>query len=557
MSQQIHFVETKPGTALDSSQVRALRSHVRKVNLERSTQKSTRRLENFRSLTITDFSESGKAKGAKKKQSIQLNVTHLETEIRDLPWGEDPLQKCRLAPDSPEIPTRAFQCLSTSCNLFLPKRCSRSRSSSQGPQSQSPSQHSSPVDSPQSDETHPHAARIANATDVDEARINQLLRGCAFRIATEPLLSSDFTHGDLPVVPLFLECPSHSAFLYAFLYSILHIHNSCIATNESLALKTKAIECLRGDLRKDDPNIRALTIGTILLLSCVAGPSIIAETLLNPQHIPKACTSSWSTAIRTASAYELRYFVQSSDFQVLLNRPQDFPTIIALPPVPLGFELHEEVISPDVLLSVRIILYLQDHTSPSTSNPIMIEDLQARVEARLVFDEKASREFGPIAECCRVAVYIVSYISSSSTWKGAFVPLRLAEKLLASLEKTNEQDLWRYRRDLFLWLLLVGSSVGRGQNCFAAELATRYQQFIQNVKRDVRSWTDLKNGPGAIHSVMETFIYADDWVAKRYLLPSWSDLEPTVFSCGSKQGDTDMDTEALLQELVQNTNHFE
>jgi hypothetical protein len=237
-------------------------------------------------LTITDFSETGKAKAAKKKQSSQPGVTQLETEIQDLPSGEDPPQDCPLAPSSPEIPTRAFQCLSTLDGQSLPKRCHCNRSSPAHRHSPGPSQRPSPVDPPPSDGIHPDAAQIANAIDVDEARINDLLRSCgtlfywnrdiqltvlgAFRIAAEPLLPSSATDGDFSAFPLFPECLSNSAFLYAFLYSVLHINNSCIATNESLALKTKAIECLRGDLRKDDPNIRALTIGTILLLSCVA-----------------------------------------------------------------------------------------------------------------------------------------------------------------------------------------------------------------------------------------------------------------------------------------------
>ncbi|EXJ62415.1 hypothetical protein A1O7_02850 [Cladophialophora yegresii CBS 114405] len=267
MSQQIHFVETQPGTALDSGQVRALRSHVRKVNLERSNRKSTQQLENFRSLTITDFSGSGKAKGAKRKQSFHSNVAHLETVIQEFPWGDDPPQGYPLAPDSPGIPTRAFRCLP---NQLPPKRCSCHRPSPQGQQSPSSSEHSTPSDSPHSEETHPQAAWIVDATDVDEDQINQLLRSCAFQIEAESLLSFGLANCDLWALPLFPDCLYKSAFLYAFLYSILHIHNSYIGTNESLALKTKAIECLREDLRKDDPNIRALTIGTVLLLSCVA-----------------------------------------------------------------------------------------------------------------------------------------------------------------------------------------------------------------------------------------------------------------------------------------------
>jgi hypothetical protein len=92
----------------------------------------------------------------------------------------------------------------------------------------------------------------------------------AFQIASEPLLSSASSESDLTALSVFPECLSNPAFLYTLLYSILHIHNSCIPTNEALHIKTKAIECLRGDLDKDDPELRALSIGTILLLSSTA-----------------------------------------------------------------------------------------------------------------------------------------------------------------------------------------------------------------------------------------------------------------------------------------------
>lgn len=76
--------------------------------------------------------------------------------------------------------------------------------------------------------------------------------------------------GDLASLSVFPECLSNSAFLYALFHSILHIQNACNATNESLFLKAKALECLRVDLHDDDPDIRVLSIGTVLLLSDVA-----------------------------------------------------------------------------------------------------------------------------------------------------------------------------------------------------------------------------------------------------------------------------------------------
>ena len=98
----------------------------------------------------------------------------------------------------------------------------------------------------------------------------ELILAGAFQVAAEPLLSTSASAGDLLSLSLFPECLTNSAFLYALFYSILHIHNACKVTNESLYLKSRALECLRVDLYEDDPTVRALSIGTIVLLSCAA-----------------------------------------------------------------------------------------------------------------------------------------------------------------------------------------------------------------------------------------------------------------------------------------------
>ncbi|KIW89772.1 uncharacterized protein Z519_09929 [Cladophialophora bantiana CBS 173.52] len=577
MSQPIHFVhEKKPGSSLDSNQVRALRSHVRKVNLERSNQKSTRRLENFRSLTITDFSEGGKVKSGKRKQPPNVDACpSLEPEIENLPSREGASQRCPLNPGDANIPTTAFQFLSSSDGDGPPRRCSCGRAKPPNPKLPNPGQLSIAGASSCKDGCHPYASQISKAIDLDETRIDYLLRSCAFQVAAEPLLVSGPVDGDLTTLSLFPECLTNSAFLYALLYSILHIHNSCNTTNESLLLKTKAIECLREDLQKDDPNIRALSIGTILLLSCVAHHcGDLAESSAHSEGLYKLlehCHADgtqlrseilhavfWQHLLGTALVCGQHHF-QPPDFRGLLGRSEDFP-ISSLPALPLGFALHEEVISNDVLLCIRNVLYLQELATAGTTDQNKMEDLQISIQSRLVFDEESCKKLGPLAECCRLAVYIVCYMTSTPTWRSAFVPLRLAERLLAYLDKSFATDLWRYRRDLFLWLLLVGMSVGRGRNCFAVELASRYQEFVDKVIEDVSNWDELKDGHKALHNVVRRFIYARDWVAKRHQISRWTDLEMGVFLCGSDDVDIDMgneDTDALLKELVPDANLFE
>ena len=180
MSQQIHFVnETKPGTGLDSSQVRALRSHVRKINIERSYQKSTRRLENFRSLTINDFSDGGKNKGNKRKQSPQPDPTpSLEAVIEDLPLEECPTQGWPLVFNTGETPTRAFQFLWSPSAQCLPKQCNCFKHTPSRERPHSRDQSPSPAGSPVSVCKHPYSSRISEAIDLDESRVNLLLQSC-------------------------------------------------------------------------------------------------------------------------------------------------------------------------------------------------------------------------------------------------------------------------------------------------------------------------------------------------------------------------------------------
>ncbi|OAP61400.1 hypothetical protein AYL99_03603 [Fonsecaea erecta] len=579
MSQPIHFVhETKPGSSLDSSQVRALRSHVRKVNLERSNQKSTRRLENFRSLTITDFSEGGKVKSGKRKQPPNVDACHsLEPEIENLPPREGPSPQCPLNLGGADTPTTAFQFLSSTAGDGPPRQCTCAsiRAKPLNPKLPSPGHLPAARASPSNDECHPYASQISKAIDLDETRIDYLLRSCAFQVAAEPLLVSGPVNGDLTALSLFPECLTNSAFLYALLYSILHIHNSCNTTNESLLLKTKAIECLREDLQKDDPNIRALSIGTILLLSCVAHHcGDLAESSAHSEGLYKLlehCHADgtqlrsevlhavfWQHLLGTALVCNQHHF-QQPDFRGLLGRSEEFPTG-SLPALPLGFVLHEEVISGVVQLCIRNLLYLQELIAAGTADHQKIEGLQISIQSRLVFHEEGCKKVGLIAECCRLAVYIVCYMTNTPTWTSAFVPLRLAEKLLSHLDKSLGTELWRYRRDLFLWLLLVGMSVSKGRNCFATELASRYQEFIDKAIEDVQRWDEFKDGPKALHNVVKQFIYVQDWVAKRHLISRWTDLEMGVFLCGSDDVDIEMgneETTALLQELVPDTNLFE
>ena len=192
---------------------------------------------------------------------------------------------------------------------------------------------------------------------------------------------------------------------------------------------------------------------------------------------------------------------------------------------PVGFALHRDAISDVVLCCVREVLYLQNLITLESGDSASINDLQASIEARLVFHETTCKILGPIAECCRLGVYMVCYMSHANTWNSSFVPLRLAEKLLALLDITLSSDWWIFRRDLLLWLLLVGASVSNDDACFAEALGSQYQDFIKRVSGEAKTWPDLHEGIAPVQTALGGFIYSQDWVVRRQSIPHWAQLE--------------------------------
>lgn len=208
-----------------------------------------------------------------------------------------------------------------------------------------------------------------------------------------------------------------------------------------------------------------------------------------------------------------------------------------LPPpaqnIPVGFVKHHKVISDEVLVCIGDIVHLQTFGAVETSDHATIFELQASIECSLVFHEQTCRDFGLVSECCRLAAFIVCYMSYKSTWNASFVPLRVSEKLLVYLNMTTHSDLWLSRRDLMLWLLLVGASACKAENCFAGALTSRYEELIKRITHEVKGWTDLQSGPGVLHTAMEGFVYAQLWVSRRCSIGYWTELESTILSSGS------------------------
>lgn len=184
----IHFVhEIKPGSSLDSEQVRALRSHVRKVNLERLNQRRTRRLENFRSLTVTDFSQAGSINPSKSRTSGSSDpCQRLSPEIESPPMCRS---ASKLRPLSPVIagvpfaPSRAFESLSAPDGDGTLIQCGCTYVKPTERQSNAVGYFSKSHGSGFSDRVHPSASQISKAVQIDAARVDHLLHSCKRSVA--------------------------------------------------------------------------------------------------------------------------------------------------------------------------------------------------------------------------------------------------------------------------------------------------------------------------------------------------------------------------------------
>lgn len=158
-SPKIHFVhENEPGTPLDATQIRALRSHVRQVNLERLQQRTTQRMENFRSLSVDDFSQNGEIRPEKRRFVSR-------SEPRDTPttsqMTSEPDEEARIhEPEQSVASSRRY-------SFLLPGRLHSDSRQGGRPASSIPG-------------PHPYTSDISAVTGLDEARVNQLLTSSKF-----------------------------------------------------------------------------------------------------------------------------------------------------------------------------------------------------------------------------------------------------------------------------------------------------------------------------------------------------------------------------------------
>ncbi len=168
--ERILFVHgNEPGTPLDTTQIRALRSHVRRVNLERLQQRSTQRMEIFRSLSVQDFSPNGNIRPEKRRFPVRSDPGQA---FSPSPGPEGPsdtyLVHC-LPFQSTQITDRADKPLA----IFDGEPCLWVGADDQC--SQAATGEYAAIDAT---EQHPYVQQISAIVQLDEVLMDRLLRSC-------------------------------------------------------------------------------------------------------------------------------------------------------------------------------------------------------------------------------------------------------------------------------------------------------------------------------------------------------------------------------------------
>ncbi|KIW38615.1 hypothetical protein, variant [Exophiala oligosperma] len=502
-SPKIHFVhENEPGTPLDATQIRALRSHVRQVNLERLQQRTTQRMENFRSLSVDDFSQNGEIRPEKRRFVSR-------SEPRDTPttsqMTSEPDEEARIhEPEQSVASSRRY-------SFLLPGRLHSDSRQGGRPASSIPG-------------PHPYTSDISAVTGLDEARVNQLLTSNAFQMAIAPVITAEHGECDVASLSVFPDLLGNSAFLFALVHSMVLSSNSWTSSNESLHLKGRAIECLHEALPRDNTTVRSLSICAILMLCHAASRSgehnEYAAHSEGLYRLMQVCRSSGSAL---PSDVLRAVFWHDLTGAGISGAPRRFSEEL-----PFGFVSHEDVIHHDTLLCIKEIIGLQKMVAMNSIQPVAVDNIRASIVSRLVVLPQASENLGPVSECCRLAAYVVCHLCCKEARAHAYVPVSLSEKLAQVLHDTIRDEAWNLRHDLLLWLVFVGASASRYPGDALLAPNPQYQQIMEIILQLANTWVKRREGDLVLQIAKAGFMYSDDWIARRHSIPSWTELERTV-----------------------------
>lgn len=196
--------------------------------------------------------------------------------------------------------------------------------------------------------------------------------------------------------------------------------------------------------------------------------------------------------------------------------------------LPFGFVSHEDVIHHDTLLCIKEIVGLQKMVAMNSLKPVAVDDIRASIASRLVVLQQACKSLGPVSECCRLAAYIVCHLCCKSARAHLFIPAHLSERLGQIIHDTIRDGAWNLRHDLLLWLVFVGASASRYDGDSLREPNEQYRHIMEIILQLARTWVKRREGDLVLQIAKAGFLYADDWITQRQLIPNWTELERMV-----------------------------
>ena len=204
-----------------------------------------------------------------------------------------------------------------------------------------------------------------------------------------------------------------------------------------------------------------------------------------------------------------------------------------LPLLPQGFARHRDILPSELVDCIEDIVELQDTTLKvvnSLVDRLTISDMQACIESRLAFASQACRDLGPVVECCRIATVMTCFLSFMDVWANALIPCKLSDLLRRRLEDSMTNAVWFQRRDLQVWLLLVGSGVTFLNQGHVHDLSQTWAVLLARFRLHCLSLPQLDLDRSCIHRALNDFIYFKDVQQRRLSVLGWSELDATLQS---------------------------
>jgi len=405
--------------------------------------------------------------------------------------------------------------------------------------------------------SHPHTHITAKCVQIPPDRLDALFKSDAFRTASEPCFDSGHVDATLNMHAVFPGCADEPVFLSALVYATVQDMNHGTVSMEGLLLKSKTIRLLNEKLSSSAQPLSPSVIGAIMILKSVAYKYGDLEAhgthTLGLMKALKVCNRRdigvteaakraifWLDlfgAMITGSERQLSHFALPQSIFWQHERLSDLALSL-----PIGFVRHRNSLPRELLECICDTAELQSFLRldaisqlPHRAKYYQLDTMQASIESRLSFQTLACQRFGAITEAVRLGVFIVCYCSWMDTWNSSLIPSRVAEKLIEILESLvafggeQLQHVWPQRMEIFLWLLLVVSSVVDLSKGCVEGLKSRQSRLVQSVMHSLTATTFVQIDLwSALQSALNDFICCDGWLERRRNIREWLDLEQMI-----------------------------